>query len=62
MNDNQLDEQILAAIRAGYGTREKLMKIEALRHSTWLVVAERLNTLTKRNSLVSSKAGWRLAN
>ena len=62
MNDNQLDEQILAAIRAGHGTREKLMRIDAPRHRTWSVVAERLNVLLKRSVFVSSKAGWRLAN
>jgi hypothetical protein len=59
MNSNELDEKILAAIAAGHSTREKLMRIDALRLSTWSVVAERLTTLTKRGALIASKAGWR---
>lgn len=60
-NDNHLDEKILAAIREGKSSREKLMQIEVLRVNTWAVVGERLNVLTKRGALIASKAGWRLA-
>lgn len=61
MNDNQLDEKLLAEIRNGNGSREKLMQIDALRMWTWVVVGERLKVLTKRGALIASKAGWRLS-
>lgn len=61
MNNTSLDEEILAAIKNGSCTREKLMAIESLRHRTWAVIGERLATLTNRGALISSKAGWRLA-
>ena len=62
MNDNALDDQIIAAIRSGQSTRKQMMLIDTLRMRTWAVIAERLNTLTKRGALVATKAGWRLAN
>lgn len=62
MNDNALDDQILAAIRSGQSTRKQMMVIDTLRMRTWAVVGERLNILTKRGALVATKAGWRLAN
>lgn len=61
MSENHLDEKILAAIRAGSSTREKLMQIDALRINTWAVIGERLNAMTKRGALIASKAGWRLS-
>lgn len=61
MNENALDQEIMAAIRAGNTTREKLMAIQSLRHRTWAVVAQRLDVLSKRRALIASKAGWRIA-
>lgn len=61
MNDSKLDDKILNAVREGAGSREKLMQIEALRISTWAVIGERLNVMTKRGTLIASKAGWRLS-
>jgi hypothetical protein len=61
MNGNLLDERIFAVIREGNGSREKLMEIDALRMSTWAVVGGCLKVLTKRGTLIASKAGWRLA-
>lgn len=62
MNDNALDDQILAAIRTGQTTRKQMMLIDTLRMRTWAVIGERLNILTKRGALVATKTGWRLAN
>lgn len=61
MNENQLDEKLLAEIRNGNGSREKLMQIDALRMWTWAVVGVRLKVLSKRGALIASKAGWRLS-
>lgn len=60
-NNNDLDDQILAAIRAGSTTREKLMEITSIRHKTWAVVGQRLRMLAKRGAVIASKAGWRIA-
>jgi hypothetical protein len=60
MNSNDLDEQLLQAIRAGHTTRAKLMAIDRLRLMTWAVIGERLTILSKRGALVASKAGWRI--
>lgn len=57
---NKLDEKILAAIRNGNASREKLMQIDSLRVNTWAVIGVRLNSLTKSGTLIASKAGWRL--
>lgn len=61
MSNHDLDEELLPAIRNGATTREKLMAIEPLRQRTWAVVADRLNILTKRQALIASKQGWRIA-
>jgi len=61
MNENALDDQILAAIFSGHTTRKQMMQIDALRVRTWATIGERLNILTKRGALVATKAGWRLA-
>ncbi len=58
---NPLDAQILAAIRAGHASRAQLIAIESLRLMTWAAVNERLKTLTKAGSRVSTSTGWRLA-
>jgi hypothetical protein len=58
---NSLDDQILAAVRAGHASRAQLMAIESLRLMTWAAVNERLKALTKAGSLVSTSTGWRLA-
>jgi hypothetical protein len=60
MSENQLDEKILSAIREGKDSRGALMQIASIRINTWAVVAERLRVLTKRGTLIASKAGWRL--
>lgn len=61
MSDNHTDALILAEIRAGNDTREKLMKIDRLRCLTWALIGERLKLLSKRGTLIASKTGWRLA-
>lgn len=61
MANDPLDDQIIQAIRAGSTTRHALMAIDSLRHRTWAVVGQRLVVLTKRGTLVATKAGWRLA-
>lgn len=60
MSTDDLDAQILEAIRTGNSTREKLMAIERLRHRTWSVVKERLDALTRSRALIASKTGWRI--
>lgn len=58
MNGNQLDGQILAAVREGKGLREKLTQIEALCHRTRCGVGQRIDIVTKGGAVVFSKAGW----
>lgn len=60
-NNNDLDDQILDAIRAGATTREKLMAITNIRHRTWAVIGQRLTILVKRGVLIASKTAWRIA-